>query len=60
MPTCNYVAKSVEARYEYRKFFATVADLDHDGVDQNRQGRGGVFLFSYHTDLLEYFVGKKG
>jgi hypothetical protein len=54
MPPCHCVAKSVEARYEHRKFFATGADLDHDGVEQNRQG-GGMFLFSYHTYLLEYF-----
>jgi len=62
MPPCHYVAKSVEARYEHRKFFATGANLDHDGVEQNRQG-GGMFLFSYRTDfLLEYgtSVGKKG
>ena len=24
------------------------------------EGGGGGFLFSYRTDLLEYFVGKKG
>ena len=62
MPPCHYVTKSVEAQYEHRKFFATGADLDHDGVEQNRRG-GGMFLFSYRTDfLLEYgtSVGKKG
>jgi hypothetical protein len=35
--------KSVEARYEHREFFATGADLDHDGVEQNRQGGRGCF-----------------
>jgi hypothetical protein len=62
MPPCHYVAKSVEALYEQRKFFATGVDFDHGGVEQNRQGGGGpggMFLFTYHIDLLEYFVGKK-
>ncbi len=44
MPPCHYVAKSVEARYEHRKFFATGADLDHDGVEQNRRGGADVSL----------------
>ena len=62
MPPCHYVAKSVEARYEHRKFFATGVNFDHGGIEQNWQegGRpGGMFLFTYHTNLLEYFVGKK-
>ncbi len=62
MPPYHYVAKSVEALYEHRNFFATVVDFDHDGVEQNQQGGGGpggMFLFTYRTDLLEYFVGKK-
>jgi len=41
MPPCHYAAKSVEARYEHREFFATGADLDHDGIEQNRRGGGG-------------------
>jgi hypothetical protein len=60
MPPCHYVAESVE--YDHREFFATGADFDHGGVEQNRRrgGRpGGMFLFTYRTDLLEYFVGKK-
>ena len=48
----------MEVRYEHREFFATGVDLDHGGVEQSRQG--GRVLFSYRTDLLEYFVGKKG
>ncbi len=62
MPLCDYVAKSVEARYKHPKFFATGVDFDHGGVEKNRQGQGrpgGMFLFTYRTDLLEYFVGKK-
>ena len=59
MPPCHYVAKSVEVLYEHREFFTTGADFDHDGVEQTGEG-GGLFLFSYDTDLVEYFVGKKG
>ena len=63
MPLCHYVAKFVEARYEHCKFFATGVNFDHRGVEQNRRGGGGgpegMFLFTYRTDLLEYFVGKK-
>ena len=43
MPLCHCVAKSVEARYEHRKFFATGADLDHDGIAKSARG-GGVSL----------------
>jgi hypothetical protein len=62
MPPCHYVAKSVEALYEHREFFTTRVDFNHGGVEQNRRGGGGpggMFLFTYRTDLLEYFVGKK-
>ena len=41
MPPCDYVAKSVEARYEHREFFATGVDFDHGGIEQNGQGGGG-------------------
>jgi hypothetical protein len=61
MPPCHYVTKSVEALYEHRKFFATGVDFNHGGVEQNRQGGGGpggMFLFTYRTDLLDP-VGKK-
>ena len=44
MPPCHYVAKSIEARYEHCKFFATGADLDHDGVEKNWRGGGGCFI----------------
>jgi hypothetical protein len=59
MPPCNYIAKSVEVLYEHREFFATGVDFDHGGVEQNERVGGGMFLFTYCTDLLEYFVGKK-
>ena len=59
MPPCDYVAKSVEARYEHCKFFATGVNFNHGGIEQNGRGGGGIFLFTYCTDLLEYFVGKK-
>ena len=59
MPPCHYVAKSVKARYEYHEFFATGVDFDHGGVEQNRRGGAKGLLFTYRTDLLEYFVGKK-
>jgi hypothetical protein len=49
----------VEAWYEHRKFFATGVDFNHGGIEQNGQEGGGMFLFTYRTDLLEYFVGKK-
>jgi hypothetical protein len=52
----------VRTRYHHCKIFATGVDLDHDGVEQLSkigEGEGGMFLFSYRTDLLEYFVGKK-
>ena len=52
MPLCDYVAKSVEARYEHHEFFSTGADLDHDGVEQNRRGGGDVSL------LLLYRFGR--
>ena len=61
MPPCHYIAKSVKAWYEHCKFFATGVDFDHGGIEQNQQGGGrpgGIFLFTYRTDLLEYFVGK--
>ena len=28
-------------------------------IGEGRAGGGGMFLFTYRTDLLEYFVGKK-
>jgi hypothetical protein len=62
IPPCHYITKSMEALYEHRKFFATGVDFDHGGVEQNRRGGGGpggMFLFTYRTDLLEYFIGKK-
>ena len=62
MSPCHYVAKSVEAWYEHCKFFATGVDFNHGGIEQNWQGGGGgrgMFIFTYRTDLLEYFIGKK-
>ena len=62
MPPCHYLAKSVEALYEHQEFFATGVDFDHGGAEQSWRGGGGpggMFLFTYRTDLLEYFVGKK-
>jgi hypothetical protein len=40
MLLCHYVAKSVEVRYEQRKFFARGVDFDHGGVEHNQQGGG--------------------
>ena len=28
-------------------------------IGEGGGGPGGMFLFTYHTDLLEYFIGKK-
>ena len=44
MPPCHYVAKSAEARYEHRKFFATGVDIDHGGIEQIGEARGDVSL----------------
>ena len=41
MPPCHYVAKSVEARYEHYKFFATGVDFDHGGIEKNGKGGAG-------------------
>ena len=44
--------------YEHRKFFAVWVDLTIVVLSKLGEG-GGMFLFSYRTDLLKYFVGKK-
>ena len=56
------MAKSVEVRYEHCDFFATGVDFDHGCIEQNWRGGGGpggMFLFTYRTDFLDYFIGKK-
>ena len=59
MPPCHYVAKSVEALYEHREFFATGVDFDQGGVEQNRRGGGGpggMFLFTYGIIFFYHMV----
>ena len=44
MPPCDYVAKSVEARYEHCKFFAMGVNINHGGIEQMGKGGGDVSL----------------
>ena len=61
MPPCHYIAKSARAQYKHRKFFATGADLDHDGVEKIWQGGGGGLFLLFYVQNFEctFVVGKK-
>jgi hypothetical protein len=53
MPLCNCVANAIRTWYHHCKFFAKGVNFDEDGVEQNWQERGRVFLIKY----LQIFLG---